>query len=1721
MTDYSLWEVIKTGNKVLTKTIRTVEKPYEPTTIEEKLDRKNEMKARGTLFMALPNKDPLKFHSYQDVKLLMQAIEKRYRGNKQFKKVQRILLKQQYENFAASSSKTLDHTFDRLQKLISQLEIQGEVIEQEDINLKLTNSTSNTNEADNTAYGVSIAHTQEDLEQIDPDDLEEMDFRIGGYDWSYQAEEEHRTNFALMTLTSLGSSSNLDSENLEKPKKERDELKLTLKKYQNSSKTLNTLLESLVSDKDKTGLGYKATSPATSFFVNSSKMIENQENVRSRSNKGYHAVPPPYTGNYIPPKPDLMFIDEQVKKIKPVRKNNFSPPIIEDWNSDDESEVEFEPKVEVKTIRACIEKIKFVKTAREKVKKIQVYNGLDPLISQGHKDSAEDARKKATKVDASQILDNINDIGIFGNVYDDEAVEEEVDMNNMDSSYTIPDAPLTEFLKIILKSSDWQYRNTSSTLLEPNKALVKDAEAEDVDVHLYRLMIRSYMYLTAFRPNIRFVVCTYARFQVTPKTSHIHAVKGIFICLKGQPKLGLWYPKDLPFDLEASTDSDYARASLDRISKTGEYVAAASCCGQVLWIQNQMLDYGFNLMNTKIYIDNENETIYKEWEDIMERAATIASSLEAEQDIEMARMGAKTTAWNEFSSTMASSIICLANNQKFNFSKYIFDNMVKHLEGGVNFLMFLRFLQVFLDKQVEGMAKHNEIYVISSHTKKVFANMRRQGHDFFGNVTPLFETIMVNARKEVGKGSGLHIDSHYTPTNTQPSSSKSQKKIKPKRKQSQNYTFKMRIEQYFLMTDYTLWDVIINGDSPAPTVVIEGAVRQVTILSADQKLARRNELKASGTLLMALPDKHQLKFNSHKDAKTLMQAIEKRLPSEWKTHTLIWRNKANLEEHNLDDLFNSLKIYETEVRHSSSPGNPTKNLAFVSSSNTDSTTDSVSAATSVSFVCAQLPVPRLDNKDLKQINVDDLEEMDLRWQMAILTMRARRFLQKTRRNLGDNRVTTMGLDMSKVECYNCHRNGHFTQECRSPKDTKRTSAAEPQRRHVPVKTSTSNALVSQSDGIRSYDWSYQAEEEPANFALMAIPSSSYASNNEVQSCSKACSKAYDQLHSQYDKLTVEYRKSQIDILSYQAGLESVEARLVVYKKNELILQENINMLKNEVEARDNVLITLKQKLNQAKKEKDDLKLKFDKFQTSSKSLTELLASQTNNKYGLGYYSESDSESLSPSSLSDRIQLSGRYNVVPPSIIGNFMPPKPDLVFYTALIAVETAYSAFTVQLSPAKPAQDLSHITRPMAPIIEDWVSNTEDESEPNDPQNVLSFVQPTEHVKPSGHSDHPVEALILAATPKPTSPKTNCSGKIKNRKTCFVCRSVDHLIKDLLTKSKPVSVTAVRPVSADVPKIMISRPRHAHSLNTKSNSTIRRHKTRNQSSKTSNSSLKVTATKALVVSAVKGKKGNGGNTLQSDEDSLKLNELMELHTNLQSRVLDLEKIKTTQALEIDSLKRIVKKLEKKQRSRTHKLKRLYKERKIHDIDVDEDITLVNDQDDEQMFDVNDLQGKEVFVQEDVADKEVNAAGEVNAASIATTDSAAATMTVDEVILAHALMEIKSTKPKAKWIVLQEPSESRTTTTISSKKLQDKGKAIMIEEHVKLKKKDQIMLDGEVALKLQAELQAEFDKEQRLASEKAQQEEEANIALIETCDDVQAKIDADYQLAKRLQAEEQ
>ncbi|GJT68555.1 ribonuclease H-like domain-containing protein [Tanacetum coccineum] len=429
------------------------------------------------------------------------------------------------------------------------------------------------------------------------------------------------------------------------------------------------------------------------------------------------------------------------------------------------------------------------------------------------------------------------------------------------------------------------------------------------------------------------------------------------------------------------------------------------------------------------------------------------------------------------------------------------------------------------------------------------------------------------------------------------------------------------------------------------------------------KLPMLNPEEKLSTLLMALPNEHQLKFNTYKCAKTLMEAIKKSseglnqtydrlqnlisqleilsetisqedmnlkflrsLPSEWKTHTLIWRNKPNLDTLSMADLYNNLKIYETEI------------------------------------------------------DVDDLEEMDLKWQMAMLTMRARSFLNKTERKINANDSETIGFNKSKVECYNCHKKGHFARECRAPRENRNR---EPIRRNVIVKKTEIKALVAQ-DGL-GYDWSDQAEEGPTNFALMAYTSSGFSSSlssdSEVSTCSKACLKSYETLKEHYDNLIKDFNKSQLNVGAYKAGLESIKARLDVYKKNE---------------------------------ERDNLKLTLEKFGNSSKNLSKPLEIQASDKFktSVGYDSQVVDSQLFNSQENDKYKTSKGYHVVPPPYTRNFMPPKSDLVLADEdeYVFSESVTSIPDVATSKAKTSE--SKPKSVSKPLIEDCISDSEDENE-------------------------------------------------------------------------------------------------------------------------------------------------------------------------------------------------------------------------------------------------------------------------------------------------------------------------------------------------------------------------------------------------------------------------
>nr|GEU40784.1 hypothetical protein [Tanacetum cinerariifolium] len=411
-------------------------------------------------------------------------------------------------------------------------------------------------------------------------------------------------------------------------------------------------------------------------------------------------------------------------------------------------------------------------------------------------------------------------------------------------------------------------------------------------------------------------------------------------------------------------------------------------------------------------------------------------------------------------------------------------------------------------------------------------------------------------------------------------------------------------------------------------LVLFSALKPFENIDQEQRLAKKNELKARETLLMALPDKHQLKFNFHKDAKSLMETIEKR--------------------------------FGVNVAHS----------IFTDSSKAKVSTlpnvDSLSDAVIYSFFASQSNSPQLDNEDLKQINLDDLKEMDLKWQMDMLTMRARRFLKRT----------------GKKSRWNADHQGT---------------------------TGTKKLLeeLSQWRYLLQMLWCLHVMQLVAMIGVFKL-----TKNLLIIPLRHTPHQAHQVLQDQIK------RKSQLDVLSYKTGLESVKARLVVYQKNETVFEEDIKLVKLDVMLRDNALTELRKKFEKAEKERNDLKLTLDKFQTLSKNLK-----------------------------NDRYKIGEGYHVVPPLYTRAFLPSKPDLVFTDDPNASELVANVFNVKFSTNKPSKDMSKTHRPVAPIIEDWISDSENETKIEfvPKQIEPSFVTSTEHVKSSRKSvkkGNPQQAL-------------------------------------------------------------------------------------------------------------------------------------------------------------------------------------------------------------------------------------------------------------------------------------------------------------------------------------------------------------------------------------------
>nr|GEX55477.1 ribonuclease H-like domain-containing protein [Tanacetum cinerariifolium] len=393
------------------------------------------------------------------------------------------------------------------------------------------------------------------------------------------------------------------------------------------------------------------------------------------------------------------------------------------------------------------------------------------------------------------------------------------------------------------------------------------------------------------------------------------------------------------------------------------------------------------------------------------------------------------------------------------------------------------------------------------------------------------------------------------------------------------------MEHYLCHTDYPIWQVIQNGNGlVSVTTDTNYMIKVLPPKTAEEVVAREKERKARTTLLIALPEDHLTKFHKMADAKEIREAIKSRfgtndeskkmqkyllkqqfkgfsvsvseglhkgydrfqnllsqleihgagvshedanqkflrsIPSFWSQVALIMRTKPRLDTLSFDDLYNNLKVFECDVKgtiESSSSFN-IQNVAFVSSNNTSSTND---------------------------INDDDLEEMDLKWQVAIISKRIKKFHKRIGRKLQFDTMDTIGVDKTKVECYNCYKIGRFARDCRAKwnQDSRRrdggnngNKARDNSRR--PAYRDDSKALVT-IDG-EAVDWSGHVEEDTQNFAMMAYSSSNSSSDNEVQSCSKTCAESYARLKKLYDERSDNLGDACVEITAYTLVLKKVEA----------------------------------------------------------------------------------------------------------------------------------------------------------------------------------------------------------------------------------------------------------------------------------------------------------------------------------------------------------------------------------------------------------------------------------------------------------------------------------------------------------------------------------------------------------------------------------------------------
>ncbi|GJW77163.1 hypothetical protein Tco_0138845 [Tanacetum coccineum] len=521
------------------------------------------------------------------------------------------------------------------------------------------------------------------------------------------------------------------------------------------------------------------------------------------------------------------------------------------------------------------------------------------------------------------------------------------------------------------------------------------------------------------------------------------------------------------------------------------------------------------------------------------------------------------------------------------------------------------------------------------------------------------------------------------------------------------------------------------------------------------------------------------------------------LPSEWDTHVVVWMNKPDFDTMGLDDLYNNFKIVEHKVKKSAGASNDDKNLAFVTTLGASSTnnintvnpevstattkvntasteicTASFSDATIFAFLSTQPKGSQLVHEYLEQLHVDDLGEMDLKWNMALLSMRARKFYQRTGRKIIIDGSNTAGYDKLKLECSSI--------------------------KTVKIEDASEKAMCA-IDGT-GFDWSDMTEEEiQVNMALMALSDSEVKND---KSCLKNCLKNYEALKKQYDDLLVKLSDTGFKAATYKRGLATLEDQIVKYKEHEVLFSEEIALLKRSVGCKEYELGLLRTELEKVKQENEGVDFKIAKFDKFAKDLNEMLESQITDKSkkGVGY---NVVPSPHPLILNRPTTLDLSY-----SGLEEFKEPENTDDSLEQHQMTDTETSSFESPLKvdkdwkekffyPANHVESVNQIEKPNvsevepkkvrknndAPIIEDWVSDDEEQDGSKTKPEKKTVIPTAAKIEKPVRK--PVKYAEMYRSQRPRGNQRNWNGQksnqlgcnfVFNNKACFFCGSFDHI---------------------------------------------------------------------------------------------------------------------------------------------------------------------------------------------------------------------------------------------------------------------------------------------------------------------------------------------------------